>query len=229
MLFWAIITPVVPISAYAFLKIALKAFPDSNGIHPAVYVAVGVTVWFWLRDLTFAAVSGLSRNKTMLSQSTFPLIGVVFTSYGVVAFDTLVRVLATSAIIFFLGSFSFFGVFAGLALLLIAAVMAHGFALILAVLWAGSPDTKNLVDLVFRYAFFVSNVLFALPQKGWASWLYILNPYAIVVENTRLLILTGHPRSWSEIGAIGALALVSFVVGSRLFYLAQDRIRATLV
>lgn len=226
---WAILTPIVPISAYTFLKVALNAFPDSDGIHPAVYVAIGITVWFFLRDLTFGAVSGLGRNKSMLAQSRFPMIGTIFSSYGMVIFDTIIRLIVCAIVIALLGSFSWLGLLYGFTLFIVGAMMAHGFSLILAVLWAGSPDIKNLADILFRYAFFVSNVLFALPRDGWASWLYKLNPFAILIENIRQFVIMGKPRSWTEVAIIALLSVVIFVIGSRLFYVSQSRIRATLV
>lgn len=228
-LFWAIMTPVVPITAYAFLKIALSAFPSSDGIDPAVYVALGVTFWFWMNDIVFSGVSGLNKNKTMLAQSRYPLIATIFSRQSNVVFDTFVRLAFSAILVAIFSTWSAIGILGAFALMVIMAVMAHGFGLILTVLWASTPDMKNLAEIGFRYAFFISNVLFPLPTGTWTVWLYRLNPFAIALNNARYFIVYGKPVSWVEIGAISALALIVFLIGSRLFFFAKEHIRETLV
>ncbi|NNC37504.1 MAG: ABC transporter permease [Hyphomonadaceae bacterium] len=226
---WALLTPVVPITAYAFLKIFLNAFPSSDGIDPAVYIAVGVTLWFWMRDIVFSGVNGLNRNKTMLAQSRFPLINTILIAQGNVIFEASIRIVFTMGLIAVFSSWSFAGILAAGVMMFVMAVMSHGIGLVLAVVCASSPDFKNLSDIVFRYAFFVSNVLFPLPKNDWTIWLYWLNPFAIAIDNTRYLIVYGEPKSWIEISALVVLALLVFMAGSRLFYFAKDQIRETLI
>lgn len=228
-LFWAIMTPVVPITAYAFLKIALNAFPSSDGIDPAVYVALGVTLWFWMSDFVFSGISGLGKNKTMLAQSRYPLIATVLSRQSNVVFDTSVRLVFTAILVAIFSPWSPIGLLAAIGMLFIMAMMAHGFGLILTVLWASTPDMKNFAEITFRYAFFISNVLFPLPMNSWTIWLYRLNPFAIALNNARYFIVYGRPVSWTEVAAIAALAIIIFWVGSRLFYFAKEQIRETLV
>jgi len=92
-----------------------------------------------------------------------------------------------------------------------------------------TPDMKNLAEIAFRYAFFVSNVLFPLPTTSWTVWLYRLNPFAVALNNARYFIVYGRPVSWVEVGGLTALAIVSFWMGSRLFFFAKEQIRETLV
>ena len=90
--FWALALPMVPIAAYVTLRLAIKDSSwDNNGVQPAVYVAVGVTLWLWLKDLFMAPIASIQRQGVLITQTRFHSILAILIGAGHCILELLLR------------------------------------------------------------------------------------------------------------------------------------------
>ncbi|MGH6945226.1 MAG: ABC transporter permease [Geminicoccaceae bacterium] len=224
---WSFGLPLVPIMVFVFLK-SLRIFSGDHAIHPTLYVTVGMTLWLLIAGSITAPLQALQRERAMLVRSRFPLAGAVLVSYGEVLFETLVRVAAAAlAVLWFAGLPPASALL--LPLLLVPPVLLGlGLGLLLAVANVVAQDVRNGTNVVLRYLIFVSYAIFPLPEGPWGTWLYLLNPFAILIDNIRSVILLGRFDAPVAFTVVSVLAILVFILACRVLHVTQERIRGFL-
>ncbi len=221
---WNIILPLVPISAYVALR-AFIAPGTGDGMHPALYVAIGVTVWLLLTDTLLSAMSCANRHRSILSGSRLPILSVLIASWGRGIFDFTLRLLATVATMFWLTDSLPASALLAIPLALCGFLLAAAFGVLTMMLRAMFPDIEQIVQVLLRYLIFLSGVIFPLAKVPFGEWLYILNPFAVIVENVRNLAVLGTVNN-DEVLALLIGALSSTVVAMWALHRTQTTLRA---
>ncbi len=228
-LFWAFALPLVPVSAYVFLRVALTGEHTTEQLHPAVYVAVGVTIWFALTDALLLPGRTISRARAYLAQNPVRLGTAVFARLGDLLLDLLVRGLFGAAVIALLhGPVPLSGALAFPFALLLGVLAMLGIGVFLYLLQLAYPDAENIVGIVLRYLIFLSLAIFPLTQVVESAWLYWLNPFAVWIDGLRMLLIDG-PAALLPGHVLAALLTV--LLGCLGFYVlevAETRIRGLL-
>ena len=225
---WAVILPIIPITAYVLVRVVVRS--SDADVHPAVYVAIGVTLWLLLKDCIMTPINSINKYGNLVTKTRFPLIGAITASFGQVAFDTILRVLATILVISIWGSINPTGFLMAIPLVLICCLCAFGIGLMLTPIVTIVPDLKNLMDIAFRYLIFFSYVIFPFPSKAWAEIAFLLNPFAVIIENTRNLIISGAPLGNPKYILIMVLLLIGvFFVSLYVFAKSRRYVREFII
>jgi ABC-type polysaccharide/polyol phosphate export permease len=225
--FWALILPIIPIAAYVMLRLAIQSgAPDTNGIHPVVYVSVGVTLWFLFRDMFMAPVTAVQKQSALISQTHFPVVGAIMVGAGRALMDTFMRVLfCIPFLLLYAQTTPTLGVEAAL-------LMAFGSLLMLCVgvliipLWIMLPDVIQVLEVIFRFLIFFSLAIFPLSFSGYWGLTVTANPFAFLIEQVRALAF-GKEAAIDLLG-IGFIALAAFVsvfIAAYVIGALENRIR----
>ena len=224
---WAFVMPLVPVSAFLALRL-IFAPVDDRLIHPAIYVSVGATLWFLLSDLVLLPIRAVAKHRSVLSNSRLPLISVVFASGTNLLFDFLVRAVFTFGAILLI-----FGPVPVEALLIIPALipclmLCLAAGLLLMLLNFVYRDTEQVLTILMRYLIFVSFVIFPLDRISGFSVLEVANPFGLMVNTLRELLLFGGSQWIHSFGILVGTALVLFPLSLLLLYRVEPRIREYL-
>ena len=103
--------------------------------------------------------------------------------------------------------------------MLSAIVLAQGIGMMVASLQVRIRDTKQVIDLILRAAFFLSGVFFGaehIPVEYLE--IFLLNPVAVYIEMARAAILGDMSLlTWTHIIRSIAVSIFAFLLGSMIF------------
>lgn len=227
---WSFIMPIVPVSAFVFLRLVVKPAGDADEalIHPAVYVCFGVTLWLLMRDLLMTSISSISKHNNLLSNTGFPLFGAAVTGLGAIAFDTIVRLIFSFCVLLAFGVPDPKGAAVFFGLVAIAGLMAFSVGLLITPVCRIYEDLKLLVEIALRYMIFFSFAIFPIAIEGFGEILYGANPFAIFIVNARTVLLTGEVQDPLALTILVASTPVLLIIGLWSFYAAESAIREGL-
>jgi lipopolysaccharide transport system permease protein len=221
---WNFVLPIAPIGAYTGLA-TLRVFPALEGVPAAAYISFGVTLWFLFAGVITAPMNAVQARHRTVAQTSYPLIGIVVASLGHVAFETLVRLVATAVLVVVVfGVPPAAGVMA-LLILLDGLVLFAALGLLASMLNIVAPDVSRVVQVLLTYLLFVSCVIFPIDGISVLASLRHFNPFAVFVDNIRHAALFGEindPRAllaWSVVGVVMTL------LACRVFYVMEWRVR----
>ena len=104
-------------------------------------------------------------------------------------------------------------------------MMAQGFGMMTASLQVRIRDTKQIIDLILRAAFFLSGVFFGaehIPPEHLDT--FLLNPIAVFLEMARAAVLGDMSLlTWEQILRSIAIAFSSFIIGSIVFIQSERK------
>ena len=228
-LFWALFLPIVPISAYLFLRLAItNAATEEGQIHPALYVAIGVTIWFALVDAIMVPIRSLQSARGVATQDSVPLSVSILSASVPILMDLVIRLILVAVVYALLQGTPPWQAILTLPLILLCIVYALSIGIYLLFLQLIMPDAENIISIVLRYLIFVSLAIFPLGIVASGHWLYFANPIALIIENLRMLMTTGgliNPLAFSLIHIFG----ITLAIGAAYFvHIADTRIRSLL-
>lgn len=165
-MFWAVIIPIIPMTAYMMLAF-IKAFNSASTMPYVFYIAMGITLWMFMSKVMRESMMAIKKEKAILTKTNYPIIAVVFSKIGEVLADTMIRIIALIGIMIWYhitpDPMSFL---LGLLLLIPIFFFALSTGIILSIMNIIIPDTQRLFDIIMRYGIFLSSVIFPFPTEG---------------------------------------------------------------
>lgn len=221
---WNFILPLVPLTVYLFLA-QIRVFPSFEGVDRATYIVFGVTIWFVLTGFIQVPMSIVASRSKEAMKTSFPLSSSIVSSFANLVFETSVR------IVFIIFIMIFMKIIPSVMAPLMLAVFVAGFflffgaGLILSVLNAIYKDFARVTDILLRYGLFLSGVIFPMGNSDIAVFLSNLNPFAVFVNASREIVFDGHILHWIPLLIWSGFGLIIFLVGCRLFYVMEFKLR----
>ena len=224
---WIVVLPCVPLSVYMLLG-TLRVFPTRSGMDGVAYVIVGATLWYLMAGLTTGAMSALSSKGKSAVQDSYPLVAVLASANVQQVFDFSVRVLVSLAILLFVQPPNVVGALLFIPALVPAALLFVGLGLIFGIFSVAIVDLYRLLPILLQYAFFLSLVLFPLPEIGIIPSLLTANPFAVFIDNIRHLLLLGTLSNAAAYAVWSVLSALVFLWALRFYFASHARIAGHL-
>lgn len=221
---WNFILPLVPLTVYVFLS-QIKVFPSFEGVSRATYVAFGVTIWFVLTSFVQSPMSTVASRSKEAMKTAIPLSSSIVSSFANIVFDTSVRIIFIIFMMVFMQTLPSAMAPLVFVLFLAAFFLFFGAGLILSVLNAIYKDFARVTDIVLRYGLFLSGVIFPIGRSDLAVLLRNVNPFAVYVNASREIVFDGHIVDWLPLLIWSGLGLIVFLIGCRLFYVMEFKLR----
>lgn len=203
---WIVAVPLAPLGVYLALA-TFRVFAKPDGIHAAVYMTVGASLWLLLQGLVLAPLSAFRSKGRVAAQTGYPLLAATASGVLHVGLESLIRTVACGVIIALFMPTDIFRIALFFLALAVAWPLFLGAGLIIAIFATAVRDLERVVPLVLQYLFFLSFAIFPLPRPElFLPW----NPFAVMVENLRHILLLGSLSTpWTFVGwaAVGLLIL----------------------
>ena len=225
--FWALVLPIVPVSAYLFLRLLFAPTP-TDGMHSAIYVGLGVSLWFLMSGAVMAPMQAISKQSGTLSRSHFPVTVAIAGELLETLFDTVIRLLFLLPFLFWLGQPSLEGIVLGAMAAVLMFMFATGLGCFLMLLSLVVPDTRTIVEVLMRYLIFLSLAIFPLPANVWGDALSRYNPLAVMIDNTRSLVVDGVVTMPTEFLVTSVFAVLLFFAGIYFLHVSERHVRGLL-
>ena len=191
---WLVVPPLANALVWIFLNDQEVIAIDSRGVPYPVFVLAGTVLWTAFNTAVMGMLGVVGGARSFLGKVNFPHESLVYSSMlkSVVEASIASLILIPAALLF--------RVDAGLLILLfplaIVSNLMLGWAigLLLVPVAALYSDVGRAIQLMLRFAFFLTPVIFPIPPSGAARAVMMLNPVTPLVTTGRSW-LTGSPEA----------------------------------
>jgi len=213
---WALIQPFTLMIVFTIFLNRLAHVP-SNGLPYPIFAYAGLVPWTLFSSSLSGVSDSLVSSSNLISKVYFPRLVIPLAVTGSFLFDFVI------ALTLLVGMMVYYGVYPGLAILALPALVLLALLTALAVgIWLTAlnvryRDVKYTVPFLLQVWLFASPIAYAssLVPHRWRL-VYSLNPMATVIDGFRWALLG---VSWSPgASAIVSLAVVAVLLASGLVY-----------
>ncbi len=202
---WVFITPLVPMGLYLFLAY-LRVFPPHENIAGVAYILTGAIFWFLYSGVFLAPISAVKRKGRTAAQSNYPLSAVIMSAALQAWVEFFIRAVFLAIVLAFIQPPSPMGAAMILMIVIPMSLFFLGMGMIVAVFCVAWKDLEKIVGITVQYLFFLSHVLFTLPEHVIPRWLAWCNPFAFAIDTSRWFLLFNEfldVRVWIALSVIG--------------------------
>ena len=197
---------------------------DTDTLQP-LKIMIGILIFNSFSRTLSQCTSCLVSNSSLIQQVYFPRI--IFPS-AIAGFRLLNLALSMLIVIpyMILEDIALTKTMLFLPLSMISAIMmAQGIGMLTASLQVRIRDTKQIIDLVLRAAFFLSGVFFGaehIPAEYLE--LFFLNPVAVYIEMARIAVLGNFDLlTWNQISLAVSVSVFFYILGSIVFVKSERK------
>ncbi|MEX5634648.1 ABC transporter permease [Parafrankia sp. FMc2] len=210
---WSLANPLLLLVVYTFV---FQVVLDTGIPRFGIYLMSGLLVWNAFSGSVSAACGAVVANANLVKKVRFPLLVLPLSAVGFSAVHFLLQLLVLFVVILGLG-YSLFG--PELLLLVPAGVVALLFTVALSVLLAALNvryrDTQHLLDVALVAWFWINPMVYAYgliqnQLNDW-TWVYLLNPMAVVVVTFQRAIYDPPPGNTTANGSASVIADTGYV------------------
>lgn len=215
-LLWSFLNPVFMLMVYTFVfSVVFKARwgVDANESKAqfAIVLFVGMVVHSLFAEVINRAPSLILSNVNYVKKVIFPLEILPVISMGAALFHSLVSLAVLLIAFVFFNSHLYWTVIFTPLVLLPLVILTLGFAWILASLGVFIRDVGQTIGIVTTVMMFLSPVFFPVTSMPEAYRpLIMANPLTFIIEQSREVLIWGHPPNWTGLGiyTLAATAVV---------------------
>ena len=219
---WALITPLMTLGVFTLVFGAIHGNIWPGSARPgvldfAVNIFIGIVIYGVFSDCTGRASGLVSNNPNFVKKAVFPLELLAISDVtAAVAHSLLAMVIELLAVLLATGHLPATALL--LPLLYVPVILfTVGICWLLAALGVFFRDLQNAVGPAVQLLFFLTPIVYPMaavatkyPQAGRA--LRMFNPFVVIVESARLLLIAGQaPDWWALAGVTGGSAVVAAV------------------
>tara|TARA_B110000459_G_scaffold3524_1_gene3872 strand:- start:934 stop:1770 length:837 start_codon:yes stop_codon:yes gene_type:complete len=220
--FWSLLEPLALTGIFFLVFIILRG--DSDTLLP-LKIMIGILIFNSFSRTLSSCTACLVSNASLIQQVYFPreifptaiagfrFLSLILSMTIVIPYMIFERIQPTMTILL-------------LPLAMVSAILlAQGIGMMTASIQVRIRDTKQVVDLILRAAFFLSGVFFGaehIPPEYLD--IFLLNPVAVYIEMARAAILGDMALlTWIQIIRALGISVLAFLLGSIIFVKSERK------
>lgn len=220
-IFWAFIPTIVTAIGFTLAKDTGVLNIGETDIPYPVYVMLSTALWQTFVQSINAPIQGILSGKGMMSKIKFPYESLVLAKLGELLLDFAIQ------LILIIGLFIWFKIQPPLTIFLAPVALIHmimlgvGIGLFLTPINTLYSDVSQLLNFAIRLWWFITPVVFPVPQKGIFKYIVGFNPVTPLLVTTRELATTGVLTKTEGFWVVSIFALVILILGWVFWRLAM--------
>jgi len=225
---WAFLPPLLTTAIWVFLH-SQKIFDvGETGMPYTVFVLTGSVLWQTFVEALNAPLAVVNESRSMLSKINFPREALILTGIGQVLFNFAVRVIVLVPVFWWFDVAPQLGLI--LALFGVLALVALGIAvgLLFTPLGMLYQDVGRALNFGTHALFFLTPIIYPVPQASWAATLIQLNPVTPLLQATRDWLVAGTTGSLGGFFLVCGAVTLLLVVAWLLYRIAMPHLISRL-
>lgn len=221
---WAFIPPLFTSLIWIFLNSQdILGIADTEIPYPA-FVIIGTVLWQTFTDALNSPLQLVDQSRAMLSKINFPREALILTGIGQVLFNFAIRTLLVVFVIVW------FQVPVQLGMLMaplgVLAIICLGtmIGLLLTPLGMLYQDVGRALGFGTQALFFLTPVIYPVPQASWAATLIQLNPVTPLLVSTRDWLTIGQASQLPGFFWVFSLAVLLFFIAWIMYRIAMPHL-----
>lgn len=221
---WMILPPIATAFVWVFLNDRNLVNIETGDVPYTLFVLTGSILWAAFNGAMVSMQGIMGGAKNMLSKVNFPHEALVLTGFGKALLNSAIPmlVLIPALIVFDVDfQFSMFLFVVGFFTLIL---LGGAIGLIFVPIGALYGDVARALQLALRFGFFVTPVIYALPDSGATRTLLLLNPVTAPLVSARSWLLGGEDPVVMLMLVIAMVSLLLLVIGVIFFKVTMPHI-----
>jgi len=222
---WTLMSPLLQL--LVFSVVFQQILKTGDGIaHYLSYAFSGLLIWNWTQSALFQSTGLITGNRPLIRQPNFPvaMLPIVTVTTGMIHF---LLALPALAVIMTIDRVSISPTILMLPILLgLQFALTLSFAYPLAALNVTFRDTQHTLGVILQLMFYLLPVFYSLDDRLIPAFIrpaYEYNPFVILIEAYRSILLKSAMPSASGLLVLGIIILTLLPVGYRIFRRQSER------
>lgn len=225
---WAFLPPLFSMVVWVFLNSQKVINVKDPGMPYPVFVLIGTVLWQTFVDALNSPLKLVIESKSMLAKINFPREALILAGMGEVLFNFLIR------IILLVGIFLWFEMSVPATILFVpfgvAVLMMLGlmFGILMTPLGILYTDVSRGMGIFTQFWFFLTPVIYPMPESGFAAVCARYNPVTPVLLTTREWMTSGSVSQLGGFWLVSIISLLLLLFGWVLYRIAMPHLIARM-
>ncbi len=191
---WSFVRPTLTTVVFVFTFSKIAKLPPEPNTPPAILVMTGVLLWMFFSTSLAAVSSSIVNNTNLVSKVYFPRLIIPLSSAVVGLIDFAVGCLLLVPLYLWYQFLPNWQIVFAPFFLLLAALAAFSFGLILAALHVKYRDVAQLTPFLIQFGYYACPVGYStrVIETQWWYPIYTLNPIVGIIDGFRWCLLGGN-------------------------------------
>lgn len=221
---WLFLPPIATTCIWIFLNSQQIVSIDTGTVPYPVFVLTGTVLWSAFNGALVGTIGVIGEARSMVSKLNFPHESLLLAAFYKTLLNVGVQSLLLIPALLFLSHPSGWGILFLPIGLLSLALLGTSLGVILIPIGTLYTDVGRGVQLILRFAFFVTPVVYPIPNTEFGRFLAVANPVAPLLVTTRGLLIGGESPSWLMASLISIGSIVLLIAGVMIYKLALPRL-----
>ena len=222
---WVIISPILGIISWVFLRSAGMLNPGDVGIPYPAYVLIGTSMWGLFMGFFTSATQMLETGNRIVIQVNFPHEALLFQQGAIQLSNFFFSLLVNIIVLIIFGVTPRWGIIFLPLVTLPLFFLGSAIGLIASMISVVAVDINRLLTTVMGLLLFTTPVIYSDKIGNvWVQQLINWNPLTYLVCSARDIVLFGrlyHPTGYFICAIVSFLI---FLIAGRLFYVSENKI-----
>ena len=221
---WAFVPPIVTTAIWVFLNSQNILGIEETGIPYPVFVLSGTILWQTFVESLNSPLQMVTQSKSMLTKINFPREALILTGIGQIVFNFMIRALLLVLVVWYFDVSFHASIF--LVPVGVLALIGFGTAigLLLTPLGMLYQDVGKALGFGTHVLFFLTPIIYPVPQSSWAAALVKFNPVTPLLQTTRDWLTTGQSSQLPGFYLVCASSIILLVVALILLRIAMPHL-----
>lgn len=222
---WALLMPLVTVGMFVGINKAGVLKIEGVNMPYTLYAIIGLSIWNLYSVGLTACTNAIVSAGSMVVKINFPKVALIIAAslQGVVEFVIRVVLIAAAFIWFGLAP-NPIGLFLGLLALFPIYFLMLGMGFVLSLVAGVLRDVTNVLNMGLMAVMLLTPVVYPISGSSMLARANVWNPFNYLINLPRDLIVQGKSQLLTGFWWSAVLSMICFLVGWKLFYLAQTKI-----
>ena len=214
---WMFLPPLATVLVWVLLNRSSLVVIDSGSVPYPLFVIAGTILWTAFNSAVMAMQEIMGNARSMLSKINFPHEALIMAALGKALLNSAIpAVLLLAAMLMYRVSPQ-----PGMWLFplgfLVLLLLGAGLGLLFVPIGALYGDVGRAIQFGLRFGFFITPVVYALPDSGLTRALLMWNPVTAPLVTSRAGLVGGETVLGMETTVVGVISLLILVLATVVF------------
>lgn len=221
---WLVLPPLATVFVWVFLNNQKLVTIETGDVPYPVFVLTGTVLWTAFNSSVMAMQGIMSQAQSMLSKINFPHEALILSAFGKTLLNSVVPALVL------IPALLLYGISIEPSMLLfplgflIIMLLGCAIGLIFVPIGALYGDVGRAIQLGLRFGFFVTPVIYAMPESGLSRTLLLWNPVTAPLVTSRSWLIGGESPLVMETMVVFVISLLLLGMATIMFKVAMPHL-----
>lgn len=217
-LLWLVIPPLVNTSVWVLLHSqGVIRYEEHSAVSYPIFALTGIIFWQIFLDAFQVPFQLMEKYQDIIKYLRFNHLSLMGASVLEALFNVAVRLSLLILFLLMLGAPFHLEALLSLFPLLVLLILGFSLSMCIMPFYLMYRDIPRLIGFGTQFAFFITPIIYAMPEDGWFARYGLINPVSGPLLLARDLITSGNSTFWMASFIVLGVSVLLFLVGIKVF------------